>query len=286
MNPSSLSFGNLAVGSTKSSSITLSNSIAAGGQSISISQITVSGSVFDVVLPTLPLVLTAGQSFTLTTTFSPIAAGAATGTMSIVVSGTSQPTSVPLSGNGLTPGQLAVSPSTLNFGNVNVGSSLNRTGTLTAGNSSIVVSSAGWNGLGYSLSGITFPVTVAAGQSLPFTVTFAPQASGLSTGGVSFVSNASNSPTNASFAGTGIQPVQHSVSLSWNASQSPIVGYYVYRSTQSGSYTTPLNQTPQAGLTYNDTSVSSGATYYYVTTAVDSNNQQSTYSNEAVAVIP
>lgn len=286
VSPGSLNFGNVSVGGSKSSPITLTNSIAPGGQSLSISQITVSGSAFDAVLPSFPLVLTAGQSFTLTTTFSPVASGAATGTVSIVVTGSSQPTNVSLSGNGLAPGQLAASPSTLNFGNVNVGSSLNQTGTLTAGNSDINVSSASWNGQGYSVSGITFPVTVPSGQSVNYTVTFAPQAAGLVNGGISFISNASNSPTNQSFTGTGVQPVQHSATLSWNASTSPVVGYYVYRSTQSGSYTTPLNPTAQAALTFKDTSVVSGVTYYYVVTAVDSNSQQSAYSNEAVAVIP
>jgi fibronectin type 3 domain-containing protein len=117
-------------------------------------------------------------------------------------------------------------------------------------------------------------------------VNFAPQAAGLATGGVSFVSNASNSPTNQSFTGTGVQPVQHTVSLTWNASQSQVVGYYIYRSTQSGSYTTPLNNTPQTTLTYIDSTVQSAQTYYYVVTAVDSNSQQSVYSNESKAIIP
>jgi hypothetical protein len=285
LNPSSLSFGNVAVGSSKSLTLSLSNNAPTGSQSISISQIAFTGAAFSAVLPNFPLVLTPGQSYTLTVTFAPAVSGAAIGNISVSVTG-SQAVNVGLSGTGLAAGQLAVAPSTLNFGNVNVGNSSNLTGTLTAGSSSVTVSSASWNGQGYSVSGITFPVTISSGQSTTFTVTFAPQASGLSTGGVSFVSNASNSPTNQSFTGTGTQPVQHTVSLSWNASQSQVVGYYIYRSTQSGSYTTPLNNTPQATLTYTDSTVQSAQTYYYVVTAVDSNSQQSVYSNESKAIIP
>jgi len=285
VNPTSLSFGNVSVGSSKSSSITLTNSAQSGGQSISITQISVGGSPFSVVLPNLPLTLSAGQSYVLSVSFSPVAAGTFSDNVVIDVSGSTS-TSVPLSGIGLAPGQLGVSPATLSFGNVNVGSNLSKTGTLTAGNANITVSSAAWTGQGYSLSGITFPVTILAGQSVNYTVSFAPQTAGASNGNVSFVSDASNSPTVQTFSGTGVQPVQHSATLTWNASASQVVGYYIYRSTQSGSYTTPLNQAPEPSLTYVDNSVGSGTTYYYVITAVDSNSQQSNYSNEVVAVIP
>jgi hypothetical protein len=157
---------------------------------------------------------------------------------------------------------------------------------LTAGGSDVNVSSASWSGQGFSLSGITFPHTVKAGSSTSFTVTFDPQATGAASGQVSFLSNATNSPTVITLSGTGAQPAQHSVSLAWNASLSQIVGYYVYRTTTSGSYGQPLNSTPQAGLTYNDFAVQSGQTYYYVITAVDSSSKQSAFSNEAVAVVP
>ena len=43
-------------------------------------------------------------------------------------------------------GELAVSPSTLDFGQVDVGKVKHQTGTLTAGDSSITVTSADWSG--------------------------------------------------------------------------------------------------------------------------------------------
>jgi hypothetical protein len=77
-------------------------------------------------------------------------------------------------------GDLAVSPSTLDFGQVEVGKVKHQTGTLTAGSSSIMVTSADWSGDGYSVSGIVFPLTVRAGQSVPFKIAFSPSRTGTS----------------------------------------------------------------------------------------------------------
>jgi hypothetical protein len=82
-------------------------------------------------------------------------------------------------------------------------------------------------------------------------------------------------------------PVQHTVSLSWTASTSPNVGgYNVYRGTQSGGPYTLVNGSLIAGTSYVDKNLSSGATYFYVTTAVQTNGVESGYSNQAEAVVP
>lgn len=191
-------------------------------------------------------------------------------------------------GGGTGPGQLAVAPATMSFGNVALDSNLAKQGTLTAGSSDIKVSSAAWTGQGYSVSGITFPVTVPAGQSIPFTVTFAPQAAGTTPGTITFDSDATNSPTSETLNGDGTQQSQsgHSVALSWDASSSQVVGYNVYRGTASGGPYTKLNASATTATAYTDSSVQSGQTYYYVTTAVDSKDVESAYSNQAAAAIP
>lgn len=190
------------------------------------------------------------------------------------------------SNNSPGAGQLAVNPSTMNFGDVAVGSNATQTGTLTAGSSDITVTSAGWNGQGYSLGGITFPVTVPATQSIPFTVTFAPQVAGNTPGSIAFDSNATNSPATVTLSGNGTQQSTHSVALSWDPSTSQVIGYNVYRGTVSGGPYAKLNSSLDANTAYTDTSVQSGQTYYYVTTAVDSQNVESAYSNQATSVIP
>jgi hypothetical protein len=194
----------------------------------------------------------------------------------------------PSAGNGGTgAGQLSVSSSNIAFGNVTVGSSSTQTRKVTAGTSAVTISSGSWSGDGFSLSGITFPVTLMVGQSVPFAVTFAPQVSGAASGGVSFLSNASNSPTAVTFTGTGSQPSTHSVSLFWSPSPSSVVGYNVYRGTTSGGpYPSKLTPSPLPTTSLVDSTVMAGTTYYYVATSVDQNNVESIYSNQLTAAVP
>ena len=84
------------------------------------------------------------------------------------------------------------------------------------------------------------------------------------------------------------QPV-HTVSLTWNASQTGgITSYNVYRTTYvsnaCGSYSN-IGSTSGSTLTYTDGSVTDGTTYCYATTAVDPQGE-SGYSNIAQAIIP
>jgi ASPM-SPD-2-Hydin domain-containing protein len=181
--------------------------------------------------------------------------------------------------------QLSVSPPSVSFGNVTVGNGQQKTGTLSASGSTVTVSTASWNGTGFALSGITFPVTIPAGQSVPFTVSFTPQVPGSVNGTVSFLSDATNSPTNQQLTGTGNQSTQHSVALSWNSDPTPVQGYYVYRGQQTGGPYAKVSAL-QATASYTDAAVLSGQTYYYVVTALGTNSQESGYSNEAIASIP
>ena len=79
----------------------------------------------------------------------------------------------------------------------------------------------------------------------------------------------------------------HSVSLSWTASTSANVrGYNVYRATRTGGPYTKLTSTAVTGTAYTDSSVQAGQTLFYVTTAVDTSNNESAYSNQSQAVVP
>jgi hypothetical protein len=187
---------------------------------------------------------------------------------------------------GVTAGKLAVSPSTLDFGKVAVGSQRDHTGTLTAGDSSITVASADWSGDGYSVSRIVFPVTVPAGQSISFKVTFAPNRAGSSPGNIRFVSNASNTPQ-AAFSGKGTPSGKHSVTLSWpSVAASAVTGYNIYRGTASKGPFTKINVSPHPSSTFTDASVVGGQTYFYMTTAVSKGGKESRYSNQVQVAIP
>ncbi len=78
----------------------------------------------------------------------------------------------------------------------------------------------------------------------------------------------------------------HTVTLSWTNSSSGASGFNVYRSSTSGGPYSRQNSTPLTGTTFSDNHVQAGQTYFYVTTAVNSSNEESGYSNQAQAIVP
>jgi hypothetical protein len=280
-NPSSLSFGTVQVSNTKTLSEAVTNT---GGSSVTLSQATVAGTGFSISGLSLPLTLAAGQSVTFSATFAAQSGGSASGSISMGSNASNSTMTISLAGSGTAQGQLAVTPISTDFGSVTVGTSKTQVGTLSASGSSVSVSSATLTSAEFSLSGITFPLTVAAGQSVPFTVTFTPQMSGSASAIGSFTSNASNSAAET-LTGTGAAPPQHRVDLSWSET-STVVGYNLYRGSQSGGPYTKINLALDASTTYTDSSVQAGQIYYYVTTAVDSSGAESSYSNQIQTSVP
>jgi hypothetical protein len=281
-NPPSVAFGNVGTGSTGTIPVTLTNS---GKASVTISQQTISGSGFAVTGLSLPLTLAAGNRFTFSVTFSPASTGSIHGSFEGLSSKSGALVGIPLSGTGTAPGQLTISPASVNFGNVTVGENSTQSGALSATGASVTVSSASSSNSQFVVNGISFPATIAAGGSLPFSVTFTPQSSGTDSATLSFASNAANSPPPESLAGTGIAQ-QYSVNLSWDPSTSKVNGYNVYRGGKSGGPYGKLNSSLDSTTSYTDSSVAASQTYYYVTTAVNSSGQESAYSNQVEVVIP
>jgi hypothetical protein len=241
------------------------------------------GSEFSVGGPALPFTLNGGKSVTLNLTFAPKTAGISGG--SVYVTGPAL--NVPLNGTGTTStaGQLSITPSLVNFGDVTVGTTGTQPITMSAANASVTVTSDASSSSQFVLDGASLPLTIAAGKSMSFNVTFTPTASGTVSGSLSFVSNASNSKTLESLTGTGSSK-QYSVNLYWNAS-TDVVGYNVYRSTNSSGTYAKINSALDPNTAYTDVSVASGATYYYEATAVNSAGQESARSTPpVVASIP
>jgi hypothetical protein len=99
--------------------------------------------------------------------------------------------------------------------------------------------------------------------------------------------SAANPSSAATTSVTFTAAVAHHVDLSWtaNASES-VAGYNVYRGTQAAGPFTQINSSLLTATVYTDSTVASGQTYYYTTTAVDSSGEESGYSNVVQAVIP
>jgi hypothetical protein len=283
--PTSVNFGSVTVDANSSKTVNLTNT---GAVSVTVSQGTATESGFSISGLSLPLTLAPSQSASFTASFSPAAAGSFSGSISIISTASNSPMTIPLSGTGATQtiSALSASPGSLSFGNVTVSSRSTLPVVVTnTGNTSVTVSQATTTGAGFSSSGPSLPFTLAAGQNASFSVTFGPTAAGSATGSLSIVSNATNSPTVSSLSGMGVN--QHTVTLTWVASTSPnITGYDVYRGDASGGPYTKLDSSPVTGTAYTDTTVEAGQTYYYVTTAVNSQGVQSSDSNQATAVVP
>jgi archaellum component FlaF (FlaF/FlaG flagellin family) len=278
--PSSLSFGSQAIGSTSSLPLVLTNTHKSA---VSINGLQTAGSTFSITGPALPLSLPAGQSVTFTVSFAP--QSAATDGGSIFVQGPA--VTVPLAGTGtaVVVGQLTIAPSTLSFGNVTVGNTGNQTLNLSASGAAVTISSSASSSAQFSLAGSSFPITIAAGQSVSLDVAFTPQNSGAASGSLAFTSNAGNAPPAEPVNGTGVTPV-YTVGLSWTPSTSDVMGYNVYRGAASTGPFSKINPSLNSTTAYTDSTVAANQTYYYVTTAVNSSNTESAPSTPAEAIIP
>src|SRR5262249_47964923 len=120
VNPTSINFGNVVVGTNLSQSLIISN---AGNATLTITQINVTGATFSATGYTLPLSINAGQQTSITVAFLPAGVGTVSGSVSIVSNAPpTSPTSVGLSGSGIAAtGTLGINPASLSFGNVLTG---------------------------------------------------------------------------------------------------------------------------------------------------------------------
>src|SRR5256712_12938309 len=211
VNPATISFGEVLVGNSQTQSATLTNS---NGANLTISQVWVSGSEFQLSGLGLPFSLAPGQSATFNVTFTPTTSGSVVGAISVTAMVSSSqdsninsnsPLSVPLSGTGISPPTvLQATSSTISFGSVQVGNSSTQSETLTnSGGSSVSITQANLSGSAFSVSGLNLPLTLIPGQSFTFGVVFAPNSVGSVTGSLSVVSSASNSALAISLSGTG-----------------------------------------------------------------------------------
>jgi hypothetical protein len=285
--PTSIAFGSITTGNSTTSGLTLKNT---GTADLNISAITASGAGYSISGFILPLTLAPGASAVGNVVFAPTTTGALNGSVAIASNSATAAPTVTLTGSGVAPATflLSVSPTSLTFGSVLVGNSSTLPVTLTNnGTGAISVTAGNVIGTGYSLTGATFPLSIAAGASRSVNVVFTPQISGAANGTASFVSNATNSPASVTMTGSGQAPVPHFVDLSWNASTSSgINGYHIYRSSTSGGAYSLLNNTLQSGTSYTDSTVLSGRTYFYMVRAVHTTGTESPDSNVASAAIP
>jgi hypothetical protein len=196
--PSSLYFGNQAVGTASAArAVTMTNT---GTASLSISGIAISGDFAQA--NNCASALAVNASCTINVTFAPTAKGARTGTLSVTDNASGSPQTVSLSGTGLAP-IVSLSPTSVSFGNQAVGTtSAAQPVTLTnTGSSSLSISGLTASGDFAQTNNCTSALAVNA--SCTINVSFTPAASGTRTGTLSVTDNASSSPQAVSLIGAG-----------------------------------------------------------------------------------
>ncbi len=136
--------------------------------------------------------------------------------------------------------QLALTSGVVDFGSVPVGSSNSQSISITnQGNASVTVSQINISGSGFTITSKTLPLSLASGQSVTTTAQFSPSSVGSASGQISFMSDASNSPTSASLKGMGVSAAGAQLSAT---PSSLIFGNVVVGSTSSLSGTVTASQ--------------------------------------------
>ena len=202
--PASVSFTNVHAGNSSSKSVTILNS---GNTSVTLSQVSVSAKDFSVSGLTTPVTLAAGQNASINVTFQPSASENVTGNIT-VASSQGADAVIAVSGNGVQPAS-SITPSSVNFGNVTVGSPASQMIQLqNSGSGTLTVSQVSVTGSGFGIGSLALPLTLSSGQTSNFNVQFNPATAGAATGTVSLVNNAPNSPTTIGLSGTGVAATQ------------------------------------------------------------------------------
>jgi fibronectin type 3 domain-containing protein len=182
---------------------------------------------------------------------------------------------------------ISASPSSLT---INSGSSGSSTITVTSVNGfsgTVSLTSSPTSGVALSPSS----VTVSSGGSATATLTLTPAASTIYTitGTASSISHSTNVAVTVNTVPSSIQNLaatggNNQVSLTWQAPSdggSPITGYNIYKGTSSGGESS-LTTVSGSTLSYTNTALSNGVTYYYYVTAVNTIGESS-HSNEVSA---
>ncbi|HZC04095.1 MAG TPA: choice-of-anchor D domain-containing protein [Ktedonobacterales bacterium] len=214
LNPGSLSFGTVLVGSSSATrSVTLTNT---GNTDLHISSVALGGANpgdFGVTT-TCPVdgsALAPGANCALSSAFTPSTSGARVATIQVVDDASNSPQSVALSGTGsISSASVGLSSTTLTFSAAFIGSTskaqtvtLTNTGTIPLAIYGITIGGANPGDFAQTNTCPISPGALAQGASCKISVRFTPSAQGARSANVSITDNATNSPQTVSLSGQG-----------------------------------------------------------------------------------
>jgi hypothetical protein len=115
--------------------------------------------------------------------------------------------SKPASSQPTTPGAatFSIAPASVSFGSVALGDTASQSVTISnKGGSNLTVTQESTAAAGVTITGMSLPLTIAAGKQAAFNVIFSPKAPGAVAGQVSVMTDTSSSPNTVSVSGTGM----------------------------------------------------------------------------------
>jgi hypothetical protein len=204
--PTSIAFGNQALGSTSTTRIvTLTNNT---GVLVNFSSIVVTGANagdFIQLSTTCGQTLAWTSSCTVTLAFAPVGTGTRSASLTIIDDATNNPQSVALSGSGILPVTVTAS---ISFGSQKVGrTSASKTVTIKNNLPTMLTFSTfsfgGTNPGDFQQSATTCGSILAAGASCTVSIVFTPTATGFRNAVLNIVDNAVTSPQSVMLTGTG-----------------------------------------------------------------------------------
>jgi hypothetical protein len=285
LNALTCSSGTMTGAGTDACTVALTAPAGTGGLTVSLSSS--SGAV---AVPSSVTVPAGATTAGFTATVSAVTAQTAGQTATLTAQAGSVSESFALKLGATTPG-LTLSVGTVAFGNVTLNTTATQTVTLTSsGTAPLTINAGVVTGAGFSVTGMSYPLTLQPGQTATLTVQFDPTVSGAAIGAVALTTNTNTSAGAAVIAlsGTGATAA-YQVDVSWNApidSTDPVAGYDVYRAVSGSSSYELLNSSLDDATSYTDTTVQEGVAYTYYIVSVDASGDQSDPSNLFSVTVP
>lgn len=146
---------------------------------------------------------------------------------------------------------ISVEPSSIKFGSVGLGGKVSQSVTITnQTGSDITITQASTKSAGITISGISFPLTLAAGKQSTFDVVFSPKTAGTLSGVISILNSVSNSPDTVTLSG-----LATTASALLNSS-APSLNFGNVASGKSSSLSVTLTNAGNSDITVSKVSVS------------------------------
>lgn len=198
LSASSIAFGSISFGTSKTSPLTITN---AGTVAFTLAS-AISGTGFSISSSTCTSSLAAGANCTLTVKYAPTAVGSNSGTLTLTTNGGSSPV-IPLSGTATT--DVSVSPTSLSFGTITHGTAktlpvtVKNVGTIPS--LTVSTSVTGTGSAAFTVSASTCGSGVTPGGSCTLTVQFQASTVGSYSATLTVTTNGGQNPT-VSLSGT------------------------------------------------------------------------------------